>query len=169
MKNKPLQSLIKPGKEPVFHPLSILRVALGLLFFYSGFSKLIVPYQNFMYVIEGYQMLDHSVAMWVARTMPWVEVIGGLFLAAGLWTRAAAGVLWFLNWTFLVALGQALVRRLPIDDCGCFGEGIKLPLWATFAVDCVLWVLFSQLIRRHKNASRPGLDAWLAPREPRRG
>ena len=35
----------------------ILRIVIGSIFLISGLGKLLSPYQNFLYVIQAYQLL----------------------------------------------------------------------------------------------------------------
>ena len=64
-----------------------LRVAVAAVFIASGFMKLVEPYQNFLAVIYSYKILTGASAKWLALTMPWAELIFGVFLLFGLWTR----------------------------------------------------------------------------------
>src|SRR5262245_30475370 len=104
----------------------VLRVLIGLMFIVSGGEKLIWPYQNFLYVIQGYQLLPASAAMAAARVFPWVEFLVGVFLALGLWVplalRAAAGMFTL----FILIISQALLRKIPLGECGCFGELVSI-------------------------------------------
>lgn len=136
-----------------------LRILLGALFLWSGFLKLIEPWQNFQVVIEAYRMIEGDPVRLAARVIPWIESIGGLFLVFGLYTRAAAAALWVLNTLFVSALAQALVRKLPIRDCGCFGDSFSLPLPVMLGVDAALWFGFGSLILWDAQASKFSLDA----------
>src|SRR3989338_8590677 len=126
-----------------------LRAATGALFTASGFLKLIQPHQNFQSVIETYVVISGQPAAWTARAFPWAEFLLGIFLALGLWTRSAARGLWFLVSVFLGALVSALWRRLPIGDCGCFGEAIRVGPRALALLHGLLWVLLARGAERH--------------------
>lgn len=118
-----------------------LRVAVGLIFVVSGFEKLIGPYQNFAYVIEQYRAVDAQQAAVIAQVLPWFELIAGAFFALGLWTTASGCVILGMFGIFLGAVGQALARHLPMDECGCFGDLISIPLPVVFGMDLVLSAL----------------------------
>ncbi len=124
------------------------------MFAVSGFEKLIGPYQNFAYVIEQYQMIGGGRAALLAQTLPWLELVAGVFFMLGLWTRVSGKAILAMFGIFLVAVGQALVRRLPMDECGCFGELISIPLPGVFAMDLVLTALVVLGMR-----ARPGFGA----------
>ena len=119
-----------------------LRIALGLAFAVSGGLKLMQPSQEFLAVILKFQIIGGLPAQILSIFLPWTEFIGGVFLVLGLWTEAALGALWILNLLFILALGSALARRIPMKDCGCFGERFSLPIWATFILDGVFWAAF---------------------------
>ena len=142
-----------------------LRAVAGALFTASGFLKLIQPHQNFQSVIETYGVISGQPAAWAARAFPWAEFLLGIFLALGLWTRSAARGLWLLVSVFLVALVSALWRRLPIGDCGCFGEAVRVNPRAMALIDVLLWLLLAWMVLRPKDFEGWGLDRLFRPVE----
>jgi uncharacterized membrane protein YphA (DoxX/SURF4 family) len=148
--------------------LTIVRIVLGAVFLWSGFLKLIEPWQNFQVVIEAYRMMEGEPVRLLARTLPWLEALGGLFLIFGLYTRAAIFGLWALNTVFLAALTQALLRKLPIHECGCFGDAFSLPLPVMMVVDASLWVCFGALYLWIEQTSRFSIDSAYKPSNPGR-
>lgn len=141
-----------------------LRVLLGAVFAVSGFQKLMGPYQNFAAVIEKFEILPASFVPPMAQTLPWAELLLGAFLILGLWERLSLLGLWAMNTAFIFAIITALVRKLPIDSCGCFGEAVKFTLPQILAVDGVLWVFFLVLFLAGARAGLPGLDrSFRAP------
>lgn len=149
-------------KEKLFF---LMRVAAGVIFVYSGFEKLLSPYQNFLSVIYGYKVIGGSVAHAAAILVPWIELLAGLYLLLGLWTRLAAGILWGLNSIFIIAITQALIRKLPIQDCGCFGEAShKMPLQAVLAMDAALWIVYALIFFFPNAAGWMGLDRLFKKR-----
>ena len=146
------------GVEKTDAVLALLRILAGVLFIVSGFSKLMQPYQNFMAVVDSYDLLNRSETLLFAQAVPWVEYFGGLFLFLGLWTRESLVLLWVLNSAFIVALSSALWRKLPIQDCGCFGKAATLSPKQTLALDTALWVVFVVLWALRRGACALGLD-----------
>jgi uncharacterized membrane protein YphA (DoxX/SURF4 family) len=138
----------------------VLRYAIGALFLYSGFSKVVNPPEYFEVVIGFYRIFPPSLIPIIARTMPWIEFIFGAFLFLGYWTRGAASILAVSTCLFQLVLAQALMRGLDINECGCFGGGlVHLTLYESFVMDttmtlCLIWIASSPM-------SRFGLDAWL--------
>jgi putative oxidoreductase len=136
-------------KSPAF--LLLLRIALGGIFLYAGSVKLLEP-REFADRIAAYQMLPLSLISPMALGLPPLEMILGLFLVIGWKSRMAALGITLLLGIFLLALGQGILRGLPID-CGCFGSGSLSPwkLWFSlgrdamfFALSCWLWIRLSK-------------------------
>ena len=138
----------------------VLRVALGSVFIVSGFEKLMSPAQNFAAVIEKFEIIQGPTASALAFTMPWAELLGGILFVLGLWTTASLSALWLMNTLFLGVLASALARKLPLDQCGCFGKQVSIPLPVMLALDAALWALFllSFLLRRKPV---PSLDSFF--------
>lgn len=136
-----------PARASVFWLCA--RAVIGGLLAVSGFEKLVGPYQNFAYVIEQYRIVGTDDAVLIAQTLPWAELVVGVFLILGLWIRAAALGALAMFAVFLVVVGQALARRLPMDECGCFGELVSIPPAGVFGMDLVIAaVLVAGLLRR---------------------
>lgn len=140
--------------------LFVARILIGLLFFYSGLSKLIQPIEYFEVAVGFYQIVPEEVIHYVALVIPWIELTSGTFLLLGYMLESAAGTLAILTGIFQGILGQALVRRLPIDECGCFGGGfVHLTLYQSFVLDTVLLLLLIQISTAERN--RWSLDHLL--------
>jgi uncharacterized membrane protein YphA (DoxX/SURF4 family) len=116
----------------------ILRIAIGILFIVSGFEKIISPYQNFLYVIQAYELIPSPMDHWVAIVFPWIEFFVGVFVLLGLWLKVALRGAVVLFLTFILVVTQALIRHLPIDECGCFGQLISFPLHVVLIMDSVM-------------------------------
>jgi uncharacterized membrane protein YphA (DoxX/SURF4 family) len=116
----------------------LLRVALGGLFVWAGFTKLGDP-ARFATDIANYRMFP-SLAPLMAVTFPPIEIVLGLALVAAprLWRRAAALAVAALMALFTVAVAQAVARGINVD-CGCFGGSVSGPvtIW-TVARDVAL-------------------------------
>lgn len=135
------------------HPWpAVLRICLGAVFVFSGSLKLLQPSQEFLSVVLGFEIVGGPSARFLSVFLPWAECLGGVFLVLGLWTEAALWCLWALNSLFILALGSVLARRIPMKDCGCFGERFSLPVWATLLLDFVFWAAFWVLWRsKHRS------------------
>ncbi|MEI7998294.1 MAG: MauE/DoxX family redox-associated membrane protein [Candidatus Omnitrophota bacterium] len=136
----------------------ILRIFIGLVFIVSGFEKVISPYQNFLYVIQAYQLFPSWMETWVAMIFPWVELMIGIFTFLGLWLDLSLkGALLFFG-CFVVIVGQALLRHLPLDQCGCFGEAIHIPPQTILVFDSFMLLSVFWLMRHFSKAKILSLD-----------
>lgn len=116
------------------------------------------PYQNFQYVIQAYQLFPEFAEPLIAQVFPWIELITGLFLILGLWLRFALISAVLMLAGFLAITGQAMVRGLPIDECGCFGSLISLPLYGVFLMDSLLMIGTVLAYKNISKTSRWGID-----------
>lgn len=120
--------------------LLILRFVIALIFIVSGFEKLISPSENFLYVLQAYAVFPDVIVKLISLVFPWIELAVGVFLALGLWLRPAAFVLACISGSFILVVGQAIIRQLPLDSCGCFGNLVHLPLKGVIFLDTTIFV-----------------------------
>lgn len=140
---------------------TILRIVIGSIFLVSGLGKLFSPYQNFMYVIQAYQLLPSWGEMMAAQVFPWVELIVGVFVLLGLWTSWGLRGAIVLFGIFVVVVGQALIRNLPLENCGCFGEWIHLKPQVVIIMDSISLLLTLALLRNIAHTRKISLDAYF--------
>ena len=141
--------------------LTIIRALLGAVFVVSGFQKLAAPAENFQTVIEKFEVVHGPAAAFLSHAIPWGEFVFGVFLLIGLWTTLAVLALWLLNTVFISVLLSAILRKLPIEECGCFGEALSLPLPKIFMVDLVLCGFFAVFLFLSRGVELPGLDSFF--------
>jgi uncharacterized membrane protein YkgB len=55
----------------------------------------------------------------VGVILPWVELVAGLLLLFGVWTREAALVVAALLLAFNLAAVSVLARGIDVENCGC--------------------------------------------------
>jgi uncharacterized membrane protein YphA (DoxX/SURF4 family) len=97
----------------------ILRIALGGVFLAAGGLK-VGHADVFASEIAGFQILPHALIAPLALLLPFLELMVGVYLVLGLFTRFAA---WFAALEMLLfagAIGSAVVRGIH-TSCGCFG------------------------------------------------
>lgn len=112
---------------------------------------------------QAYQILPFDLAGYVGMALPVVEIVLGLLLILGLYTRIAAIGGTVLMLVFVAAIASAWARGLTID-CGCFGSGGTVEPGETtypfdIARDTALALCGAWLIARPRTAF--GLDAAL--------
>jgi uncharacterized membrane protein YphA (DoxX/SURF4 family) len=106
-------------------PWLSIRVQLGLgaIFLVAAIPKIADP-PAFAHAIYNYHLLPGTVINAMALVLPWVELLTGIALLAGVWKRTAAGITGFLLLVFLVALSVSLARGNPVN-CACFDVHAK--------------------------------------------
>ncbi len=98
-----------------------LRLVLGLVFVFAGFSKVRAP-QAFADDVAAYRILPLDGIDLFALGLPIFELVLGLWLLTGWRRRSAAFCASCVLLVFLAAVAWARMRGLTID-CGCFGDG----------------------------------------------
>lgn len=136
----------------------LLRIVIGSILLVSGFEKAIHPYQNFLYVVQAYQILPGWAEALTAVVAPWVELMIGLFLVLGLWTMKALRWALMLFAVFIVVVGQALMRGLPLDHCGCFGSWMQVTPQQIIVFDSFCFLALMVLARYWTKTRRFSLD-----------
>ncbi|MBI1870329.1 MAG: DoxX family membrane protein [Chlamydiae bacterium] len=105
----------------------VLRIGVGALFAYAGFSKLILPIENFEGILSQYEVIAHCLIHPIAFLLPWIEWMGGSLLILGFAPRLTSGILATVVFLFLMVLTSTLIIGGDANlNCGCFGEKIHL-------------------------------------------
>ncbi len=131
----------------------ILRLALGGIFLYAGFTKIVDP-TAFAGNIAAYKILPYFANYLVAALLPWLEVLCGLLLIVGYRVQAALTLIIMLNLIFMTALASTIVRGLDID-CGCFRQsGEKTTAWTALIRDVALVAMAGLVIKWTKGKGK---------------
>ncbi|MCR4336277.1 MAG: hypothetical protein NUV91_00520 [Candidatus Omnitrophica bacterium] len=149
----------------VLNAFVFCRVVIGLFFVLVAVEKLLSHYQNFLYVVHGYQVFPAFFEEIVARTLPWIELFLGLFLVLGLWLKPVLQGFCVLFAGFLIIVGQAMIRGLDLSKCGCFGEWISVPLPGVFVLDSTLLLFVILMLLRFEKTSQWSLDRFFVSDE----
>ncbi|MBR6662131.1 MAG: DoxX protein [Alistipes sp.] len=132
------------------------RIAAGLVFAFSGFVKAVDPWGTALKVNEylsiyGLEaLIPYSMifSIWLCGA----ELMMGLMLTFKVRTRlisifALVSMIFFTILTFLSA------TWIPVEDCGCFGDALKLSPWETFFKNLVILPMVAIVwyrYRRHR-------------------
>lgn len=119
----------------------VCRTLVGLIFVFSGFVKAVDPWGTALkvneylsiYCMEQLSGVSMVFSIWLCGA----ELMMGLMLLFKVRTRlvsifALASMIFFTVLTFLSA------TWIPVEDCGCFGDALKLTPWETFAKNLVI-------------------------------
>jgi uncharacterized membrane protein YphA (DoxX/SURF4 family) len=116
------------------------RLVLGGVFLAAGGLK-IGHFDVFAAEIAGFQLLWHPLIAPLALLLPFVEVLVGLYLVLGLFTRFAAWVAALEMALFAAAVASAVMRGIT-TSCGCFGPNDhSVTSWPEVGRDAALAVL----------------------------
>lgn len=115
-------------KKILTHPflLTLIRVGVGGIFLVFGFVKAIEPLEIFYTSVASYKMVPEILIEPFGLFVLAAEIIFGLFLTVGLFTKWSNRAILTLLVMFIIAIGQAMVRGLDLPDCGCSGSSISL-------------------------------------------
>jgi len=100
------------------------RFFLGGLFIYAGIIKIIDP-AGMSAAIDSYGLVPRFFHYPLALTLPWVELVAGVFLVAGLRTRSSALMLSLLLSVFMLAIIVNILRGHD-HACGCFSSSTAI-------------------------------------------
>lgn len=112
----------------------LLRVLFGALLVLTGVLKL-GHAPDLAAAIAGFRLLPPGIVAPMAVLLPVFEVILGLYLLAGLFTRIAAWIAVAQFLLYAAAIASAVLRGIPAN-CGCFGPGDRATAdWPHVAFD----------------------------------
>jgi uncharacterized membrane protein YphA (DoxX/SURF4 family) len=114
---------------PFRYATVVFRVVLAVVFLIAGGSKIAHPWA-FVDTIRGYNMLPSELIRPFGLALPWLEVMLGLYLLVGLFTRVSALVTAALLVIFLYSLSVQIARG-HTGNCGCV-VGINNPIVTAF-------------------------------------
>jgi uncharacterized membrane protein YphA (DoxX/SURF4 family) len=150
----------------------LLRVLLGGFFVIASLDKIASP-AAFARIVYQWQVIGPVPSNLVAVTLPWIELVAGLLLIAGVWKREAALVIALMLVVFLVAAGSVMARGIDVQNCGCVSvakteAGAWPPPWMKgvgwFLVSRNLVLLAASLVL--VTPARPGSTASASASAP---
>lgn len=97
------------------------RVIVGVVFIYASLDKIAHP-AEFAGIVNNYKILPHQLINITAIILPWIELVAGLLLVFGLFSRGSSLIISLMLVVFIAAIGFNLARGLDFN-CGCFSTG----------------------------------------------
>ena len=94
------------------------RFIIGIIFIYASWDKIAHP-AEFAKAIGNYHAVPFGLENMMAMVLPWLELLVGICLIAGIMVDGAAIMSVVMNVVFIFAISQALARGISIE-CGCF-------------------------------------------------
>ena len=119
----------------------ICRITFAITFIVSGFFKAIDPWgtalnvNNYLvaYGLDIPQYIVMIFSIWLCGA----ELMMGCMLLCKVRIRLIS-IFSVLSMTFFTILTFLNITFIPVEDCGCFGEFMKLKPWQTFVKNAVL-------------------------------
>lgn len=119
----------------------VCRIIFAIVFIVSGFYKAIDPWgtilamRNYLvaYAVTAPDWLVTTLSIWLSGA----ELMMGCMLLFKVRIRMVS-IFAVLSMTFFTILTFLSATIIPVEDCGCFGELVKLTPWQSFAKNMVL-------------------------------
>ncbi len=125
--------------------VAIGRLLLGSLLIFAGAVK-VGHASDLASAIAGFRLLSAAAVAPLAIILPYFEILLGLYLVAGLFTRIAAAIATAQFVIYAAAIASAIVRGIPAN-CGCFGPGdAAVADWPHVAFDIGLAALAAFIV-----------------------
>jgi putative oxidoreductase len=124
---------------PMNAAVFVVRVLLGALLLVTGALK-VGHAPELAASIAGFRLLPAAVGGPLALALPYVELLLGLYLVAGLFTRVVAAIAAAQFVIYSAAIASAVLRHIPAN-CGCFGPSdVTVADWPHVGLDLLLAV-----------------------------
>ena len=133
----------------------VSRIVLGTLFLVSGFSKLLLPQEEFIQILRSYQIIPAVFVDPLSVLVPAVEIFTGSCLTIGLFTRLASLAIVLQLFAFVGLMSFVIASGVEIEDCGCFsGLGIHETPGQIMIRDIILLAIAVPVLlaKKHKYA-----------------
>jgi uncharacterized membrane protein YphA (DoxX/SURF4 family) len=154
-------------KDPVNLTTLVARVALGGVLVWAGASK-VPDLATSVQVVKQYQIVPYALLDFVGYALPIGELLLGVVLLMGAFTRWTAALGGLLMAVYVVAIISLWARGIWMD-CGCSGtEGTvlaKATAIPKYVVDIIRDILLASCgVRLFLDPkSTPSVDRWLTP------
>lgn len=115
-------SAASPSRRPWTEWVTLAtRLILGVTLLVAGLLK-VTRLDASIQSVRLYQLLPWEITSVVGTALPIIEIVAGLLLITGTFTRISAAVGSLLMVAFIIGIASVWARGISID-CGCFGGG----------------------------------------------
>lgn len=120
---------------------NICRILVGVCFIFSGFVKAVDPWGTALkvneylsiYGIEWLSPISMIFSIWLCGA----ELMMGLMLLFRVRTRLIS-IFALVSMSFFTLLTFLSATWIPVEDCGCFGDALRLSPWKTFFKNLII-------------------------------
>lgn len=142
---------------------NICRVVVGLFFIFSGFVKSVDPWGTALkvneylsiYRIEELQPASMIFSIWLCGA----ELMMGMMLTFKVRTRLIS-IFALCSMIFFTVLSFLSATWIPVEDCGCFGDALKLTPWETFLKNVIILPMVIVVWYRHRHQRILDFRRW---------
>jgi len=152
----PIRFLRRPGA------VLALRVGMGGFFVAAALAKLAQPTALFANQVKAYGVLPGGWEWPLALALPWLELLAGGLLLAGLFSRLAAALVAAQLLVFSAAIAAALALGTAPEDCSCLPGVSETPAQALVR-DLIMLAWIAAAAKGLPG--RFALDAWAGGEE----
>lgn len=147
------------------------RIVLAAIFIYAGYAKLFRPdmmprpqipiaISLFALQIDSYQILPPPAVLFVARTLPFAEIVLGVLLLFGWQLRIWTMLVTLIIAGFFASVVRAYSLGLQIN-CGCFAKPEPLTGMTILRDGALLLLAILMTVFVFQEARKP--HPWTAP------
>lgn len=130
------------------------RIIVGVFFAFSGFVKAVDPWGTALkvneylsiYGLEFFEPASMVFSIWLCGA----ELMMGLMLLFRVRTRLIS-IFALLSMIFFTVLTFLSATWIPVEDCGCFGDALKLSPLATFIKNLIILPMVVVVWYRYRN------------------
>jgi uncharacterized membrane protein YphA (DoxX/SURF4 family) len=143
--------------------LFVTRLALGGLFIYASFDKMIHPLP-FAQIVHHYRLMPPYVINIWAVILPWIEAIAGICLILGYRAKGANLILGGLLAMFIAVLAITAARGINVS-CGCFSTSIEVKSNLIYRIieDVGMAILFLHILIFYKPGGKRQVEGNAQP------
>ena len=135
--------------------VTVLRVALGVLFLISSISKLQHP-DLFVDAVQEYDILPGALAEVFGTALPWAELFIGWCLVLGIFITFASAVTIAMVVSFIVGNSYSFVHDVG-EACGCLGDLVNMSHIVSLIVDIAMLLVAGLLIYQRRRVGMLGI------------
>ncbi len=119
---------------------TIVRIILGLLFAIAAALKL-PNLKGFSVIVASYGILPRKLVKPAAYLQPFAELLVGIMLLLGkqLFYASLGALLLMITADIFTIFG--LINKKKLENCGCYGANIKIPLTWKKVVENLIWTV----------------------------
>jgi uncharacterized membrane protein YphA (DoxX/SURF4 family) len=125
---------------------------VGGIFLFSGFTKLLLPPEEFVQILQSYQVIPEILITPLSFLLPGIELLCGSCLLLGFFIRAASIAIALQLFIFIALMSLVIISGIELEDCGCFGAlGIQETPGQVIIRDVVLLIISLVLLITKKH------------------